>query len=87
MSTQIVGFSSLKENKEEVTEELLKEKINNLEEVDEDEDGVVLDMSDLSDIAEAMALIKAGLDKISNITQVDVSDEAVSGIINSLSQH
>lgn len=87
MSTQIVGFSSLKENKEEVTEELLKEKINNLEEVDEDEDGVVLDMSDLSDIAEAMALIKAGLDKISNITQVDVSDEAVSGIISSLSQH
>lgn len=87
MATQIESFNGLKNkcNGEPLTEEVLNEKINNLSEEDEDNDSIILNMSDMSNLAEAMALIKAGLDKISDITQVDISDEAVSGIINSLS--
>lgn len=85
MSTQIVGFNGMKSDNKELSEETLKEKINNLTEEDEDTDGVILNMSDLSELAEAMALVKAGLDRISEITQVDISDEAVNDIVSTLS--
>ena len=85
MSTQIVGFNGMKSDNEQLSEEVLKEKVNNLTEEDEDTDGVILNMSDLSDLAEAMALVKAGLDRISEITQVDISDEAVNDIVSTLS--
>ena len=85
MSTQIVGFNGMKSDNEELSEETLKEKVNNLTEEDEDTDGVILNMSDLSELAEAMALVKAGLDRISEITQVDISDEAVNDIVSTLS--
>ena len=85
MSTQIVGFNGMKSDNEQLSEEALKEKVNNLTEEDEDTDGVILNMSDLSDLAEAMALVKAGLDRISEITQVDISDEAVNDIVSTLS--
>lgn len=85
MSTQIVGFNGMKSEKEELSEEVLKEKVNNLTEEDEDTDGVILNMSDLSELAEAMALVKAGLNRISEITQVDISDEVVNDIVSTLS--
>ena len=85
MSTQIVGFNNMKADKEELSEQVLKEKVNNLTEEDEDTDSIVLNMSDLSELAEAMALVKAGLDRISEITQVDISDEAVNDIVSTLS--
>lgn len=85
MSTQIVGFNNMKSEKEELSEEVLKEKVNNLTEEDEDTDSIVLNMSDLSELAEAMALVKAGLNRISEITQVDISDEAVNDIVSTLS--
>ena len=50
MATQIVDFNGLKSDNEEVlTEESLKEKIENLTEEDEDGDSVILNMSDISD--------------------------------------
>lgn len=85
MSTQIVGFNGMKSDNEELSEEVLKEKVNNLTEEDEDTDSIVLNMLDLSELAEAMALVKAGLDRISEITQVDISDEAVNDIVSTLS--
>lgn len=88
MATEIIGFNNSKSSGENtmLTEEMIKDKINNLTEEDEDNDGVVLDMSDLSDLAEAMALVKVGLERISAITQVDVSEEAADSIATALSQ-
>jgi len=86
MATEIVGFNNLKENEAGVvTEDMIKDKINNLTEDDEDTDGVILNMSDLSDLAEAMALVKVGLERISEITQTDVSEEAAKDIVSALS--
>lgn len=88
MATEIIGFNNSKSSGENtmLTEEMIKDKINNLTEEDEDNDGVVLNMSDMSDLAEAMALVKVGLERISAITQVDVSEEAADSIATALSQ-
>lgn len=86
MATEIVDFKNLKsDNEGMISEKDIVNKINNLTDEDEDNDSVVLNMSDMSDLAEAMALVKAGLDRISEITRVDVSNEAVTDIIDSLS--
>jgi len=86
MATEIVDFKNLKsDNEDMISEKDIVNKINNLTDEDEDNDSVVLNMSDMSDLAEAMALVKAGLDRISEITRVDVSNEAVTDIIDSLS--
>lgn len=86
MATEIIGFNNLKSSDEKImTEEALKEKINNLTEEDVDDDSIVLNMSDMSDLASAIAMVKAGLDKITEITQVDISDEAVKDIVSTLS--
>lgn len=87
MATQIVDFNGLKpdENIGELTEERLKEKIDNLTDEDEDKDSVILNMSDISDLAEAMAMVRAGIDRISEITQIDVSDGAIESIVSKIS--
>lgn len=86
MATEIIGFNNLKSSDEKImTEEALKEKINNLTEEDVDDDSIVLNMSDMSDLASAIAMVKAGLDRITEITQVDISDEAVKDIVSTLS--
>lgn len=86
MATEIIGFNNLKSSDEKImTEEALKEKINNLTEEDVDDDSIVLNMSDMSDLASAIAMVKAGLDKITEITHVDISDEAVKDIVSTLS--
>lgn len=87
MATQIVGFNGLKsdgENKK-ISKEMLEEKINNLTEEDVDDDSIILSLSDLSDLAEAMALVKVGLERISEITQTDISEEAAEDIVSALS--
>ena len=88
MATQIVDFNGLKsDNCEKLTEEALKERIENLTEEDEDSDSIILNMSDLSDLAEAMAMVKCGLERISEITQVDVSTDAIKDIEAKVSQY
>ena len=86
MATEVVDFKNLKsDNIGMISEKDIVNKINNLTDEDEDSDSIILNMSDMSDLAEAMALVKAGLDRISEITRVDVSNEAVTDIIDSLS--
>jgi predicted hydrolase (HD superfamily) len=77
---EIIGINTLKGNniEGELTEEMLKDKMENLTEEDEDMDAQVLDMDDLSNLATAMALIQAGLNKISDIANVEIpGDDAI----------
>lgn len=79
MST-IVGINNYRNNKVngDLTEEELKKRVNNTDELDEDTDAEMLNMADLSDIATAMALINAGLKKISDIVNVEIpGDDAI----------
>lgn len=88
MATEIVDFKGLKSDGcKALTEDMLKEKVNNLTEEDEDTDSIILNMSDLSDLAEAMAMVKCGLERISEITQVDVSTDAIKDIEAKVSQY
>jgi hypothetical protein len=85
MATEVIDFKAHNSNEGvELTEEFIKGKINNLSEEDEDDDSIILDMSDISELAGAMAMIKAGLNKISEITQTDVSDEVVNDIASKI---
>lgn len=74
---EIIGINTLKGNniEGELTEEMLNDKMENLTEEDEDMDAQVLGMDDLSNLATAMALIQAGLNKISDIANVEIPDD------------
>lgn len=89
MATQIVDFNGLKADSENMvlTEDVLKNKIDNLTEEDIDDDSIILNMSDISDLAEAIAMVKCGLERISEITQVDVSEDAIEDIEAKVSQY
>lgn len=88
MATEVYGFNNLKSDNDGgkiLTEEMLRDKIDNLTENDEDTDSIILSMSDLSDLAEAMAMVKVGLERISEITQTDISEEAARDIVTAIS--
>ena len=89
MATEIIGFNNLKDESESggliLNEQMISDKIDNLTEEDVDDDGILLNMSDLSNLAEAMALVKVGLERISEITQTDISEEAARDIVSALS--
>lgn len=89
MATEIIGFNNLKDESESggliLNEQMINDKIDNLTEEDADDDGILLNMSDLSNLAEAMALVKVGLERISEITQTDISEEAARDIVSALS--
>lgn len=85
MATEIIGFNKNNGEGGQLTSEELANRIDNLTEEDEDNDGIVLGMSDLSDLATAMAMVKAGLNMISEITQVEVSEEVVEDIATKIS--
>jgi hypothetical protein len=89
MATEIIGFNNLKDESESggliLNEQMINDKIDNLTEEDVDDDGILLNMSDLSNLAEAMALVKVGLERISEITQTDISEEAARDIVSALS--
>lgn len=89
MATEIIGFNNLKDESESggliLNEQMINDKIDNLTDEDVDDDGILLNMSDLSNLAEAMALVKVGLERISEITQTDISEEAARDIVSALS--
>ena len=88
MATQIVDFNGLKDSNNGgviLNEKMLNDRIDNLTDMDEDDDSIILNMSDMSDLAEAMALVKVGLERISEITQIDISEEAAKNIVSALS--